>query len=77
MSTLADNFYNPGMLTGFTKTTHENSDSNTPLETYDSYDGKAAGEGETVSSIAETKLGWSGDIWDFTTALPTLKNLPK
>ena len=77
MSTLADNFYNPDMLTGFTKTAHENSDSNTPLETYDSYDGKAAGEGETVSSIAQTKLGWSGDIWDFTTALPTLKNLPK
>ena len=41
------------------------------------YHGKAAGEGETVSSIAQTKLGWSGDIWDFTTALPTLKNLPK
>ena len=76
-STLADNFYNPLMTTGFTKTTHENSDANNPLETYDSYDGKAAGADETVSSIAENTLGWSGDIWDFTTALPTLKNLPK
>ena len=77
MSTLADNFYNPLMTTGFTKTTHENSDAKTPLETYDSYDGKAAGEGETVSSIAQKKLNWSSEIWDFTTDLPTLRNLPK
>lgn len=75
-SSVSDCYRNPAMETGFassdpTDITSTSEHSGKP------YHGKAAGEGETVSSIAQTKLGWSGDIWDFTTALPTLKNLPK
>ena len=75
-SSVSDCYRNPAMETGFassdpTDITSTSEHSGKP------YHGKAAGEGETVSSIAQTKLDWSGDIGDFTTALPTLKNLPK
>ena len=75
-SSVSDCYRNPAMETGFassdpTDITSTSEHSGKP------YHGKAAGEGETVSSIAQTKLDWSGDIWDFTPALPTLKNLPK
>ena len=36
------------------------------------YHGKAAAADATVSSVAQS-LGWSSDVWDFSTALPTLK----
>ena len=75
-SSVSDCYRNPAMETGFassdpTDITSTSEHSGKP------YHGKAAGSEDTVSSIAQTKLGWSGDIWDFTTALPTLKNLPK
>lgn len=36
------------------------------------YHGKVEA-GKTLSQLASTTLGWSGDIWDFTGDLPTLK----
>ena len=36
------------------------------------YHGKAAAATATVSSVAQS-LGWSTDVWDFSSALPTLK----
>lgn len=72
---LEDCWRKKDMTTGFTPTNQEN---NSPLtSTARAYHGKAAGENETVSSIAENTLGWSGEIWDFSEDLPTLKNLPK
>ena len=38
------------------------------------YHGKAAGTGDTVSSIA-LQLEWSAEAWDFTNDLPTIKAL--
>lgn len=77
-NTLKDCWRKPGMTTGFEPADQDNKSESSPLtSSARAYHGKAAGEGETVSSIAQTKLDWSGDIWDFTTALPTLKNLPK
>ena len=75
-SSVSDCYRNPAMETGFASSDPTDITS-TSEHAGKPYHGKAAGEGETVSSIAQTKLGWSGDIWDFTTALPTLKNLPK
>jgi len=75
-SSVSGCYRNPAMETGFASSDPTDITS-TSEHAGKPYHGKAAGEGETVSSIAQTKLGWSGDIWDFTTALPTLKNLPK
>ena len=36
------------------------------------YHGKAAAADATISSVAQS-LGWSSDIWDFSSAVPTLK----
>ena len=36
------------------------------------YHGKVEA-GKTLSELASTTLGWSSEIWDFSTALPTLK----
>lgn len=36
------------------------------------YHGKVE-TGKTLSELASTTLGWSSEIWDFSTALPTLK----
>lgn len=36
------------------------------------YQGKCE-EGKTLSQLASTTLGWSGDVWDFTGDLPVLK----
>ena len=63
------------MNTGFTPTDQNNASSEAPLTTR-AYHGKAAAADATVSSIAQT-LGWSADIWDFSTELPILKNLPE
>lgn len=75
-SSVSDCYRNPAMSTGFassdpTDITSKSEHAGKP------YHGKAAGAEETVSSIAENTLGWSGEIWDFSEDLPTLKNLPK
>jgi hypothetical protein len=36
------------------------------------YHGKAAAAGATLSSVAQT-AGWSADVWDFSTDIPSLK----
>ena len=36
------------------------------------YHGKVEA-GKTLSELASTTLGWSSSVWDFSTALPTLK----
>lgn len=36
------------------------------------YNGKCE-SGKTLSELASTTLGWSSSVWDFSTALPTLK----
>ena len=76
-STLADCYRNPEMELGLTKISDSENVSSTVPATASPYHGKAAGAEETVSSIAENTLGWSGEIWDFSEDLPTLKNLPK
>jgi hypothetical protein len=40
------------------------------------YHGKAAGNGSSVSSVAQN-IGWSGSVWDLSLPVPALKNLPK
>lgn len=75
-NTLEDCWRKPDMDTGFTPIDQNNVSEANPL-TERAYHGKAAAAGETVSTIAQEKLGWSDEIWDFTTDLPTLKNLPK
>lgn len=42
---------------------------------YMPYHGRAAASGATVSSVA-SGLGWNRQVWDFSTALPTLRLLP-
>lgn len=74
-NTLEDCWRKSDMNTGFTPTDQNNASPEAPLTTR-AYHGKATAADATVSSIAQT-LGWSADIWDFTTDLPTLKNLPK
>ena len=77
-NTLKDCWRKPGMTTGFEPADQDNKSESSPLtSSARAYHGKAAGENETVSSIAENTLGWSGEIWDFSKDLPTLKNLPK
>ena len=36
------------------------------------YHGKVEA-GKTLSQLASTTLGWSGEVWDFTGSIPTLK----
>lgn len=74
-SSVSNCYRNPDMTTGFTASDPDDITS-TSEHAGKPYHGKAAGEGETVSSIAQT-LGWSSDIWDFSTELPILKNLPE
>ena len=39
---------------------------------YSPYHGKVAAEGATLSAVAQA-AGWSADVWDFSTAIPSLK----
>ena len=74
-SSVSNCYRNPNMTTGFTAS--DSTDNTSTSENAGKpYHGKAAAADATVSSIAQT-LGWSSDIWDFTTDLPTLKNLSK
>ena len=58
---------------------HADSSPETPLaqpngaaKYYSPYHGKAAAEGATLSTVAQA-AGWSADVWDFSTDIPTLK----
>lgn len=74
-SSISNCYRNPAMTTGFTASDPTDNTS-TSENAGKPYHGKAASADATVSSIAQT-LGWSSDIWDFSTELPTLKNLPE
>ena len=74
-SSVSNCYRNPNMTTEFS-VSDPNDITSTSEHAGKPYHGKAAAADATVSSIAQT-LGWSADIWDFTTDLPTLKNLPK
>ena len=63
---------------GYAVIDQENASPETPLVkgtgTYNyAYYGKAAAQGATLSSVAQT-LGWSADIWDFSYSVPCHKN---
>lgn len=74
-SSVSKCYRNPNMTTGFS-VSDPNDITSTSEHAGNPYHGKAAAADETVSSIAQS-LGWSSDIWDFSTELPTLKNFTK
>ena len=74
-SSISNCYRNPSMITGFT-VSEPTDNTSASANAGKPYHVLAAAADATVSSIAKT-LGWSADIWDFTTDLPTLKNLPK
>ena len=75
-STLSDCWRNPKMDVKFSLTEDHETYSSTLQVHY--YNGQTADADDTVSSIAENTLDWSGNTWNFTptNGLPTLKNQP-